>query len=96
MKLPSIDVHKSPLPLFFKEGEYNRTAECGLCLWEISPFGKGGLRGICFYGSKDLFGYGFEFQQDLPIVEAQYSYANLVEVRRAVFVVFDLFRLEVL
>jgi len=39
----------------------------------ISPLGKGGLRGIFLYGAKDLFGYGIGLQQDLPIVEAQYS-----------------------
>jgi hypothetical protein len=38
----------------------------------ISPLGKRGIKGIFFYGPKDLFGYGIDLKQDLPIVEAQY------------------------
>jgi hypothetical protein len=61
-----------PYPAFSKRGDATEPT-IRTCVRAISPFGKGGLRGIFLYGAKDLFGYGIGLQQDLPIVEAQYS-----------------------
>jgi len=71
---PGSDEYKNlPFPSFLKRGNYNGIAELGLARDRFPPLAKGGRRGIFLYGTKNFFGYGIELEQDLPIVEAQYS-----------------------